>query len=139
MRGARVLRCDAPDVGGIRQAMSDSNARVRTLPSVDRLLAQPTLSEAQPAALRTAAARETIAAARRAALAGAPVPGLDELTARALATLQRLSTPSLRPVINASGVILHTNLGRAPLSVAAIQAMRAVAAGYSNLEFDLEA
>jgi L-seryl-tRNA(Ser) seleniumtransferase len=47
--------------------------------------------------------------------------------------------PSLRPVINATGVIIHTNLGRAPLSSAAIEAMAAVSRGYSNLEFDLEA
>ncbi len=58
--------------------------------------------------------------------------------ARAAAMLDRMRDPSLRPVINASGVILHTNLGRAPLSDAAIAAMTAAARGYSNLEFDLE-
>ena len=47
--------------------------------------------------------------------------------------------PSLRPVINATGVIVHTNLGRAPLSAAAVAAVAAVAAGYSNLEYDLAA
>ena len=55
--------------------------------------------------------------------------------ARAYATLR----PSLRPVINATGVIIHTNLGRAPLSDAARAAMEAVSRGYSNLEFSLEA
>src|SRR5579883_3763 len=119
--------------------MSEFSKTIRQLPSVDRLLAHPALREAQPAALRTEAARQAIAEARREALAGAPVPDTDVLADRAVAALRRLATPSLRPVINASGVILHTNLGRAPLSEAAIAAMRAVAEGYSNLEFDLEA
>ena len=55
----------------------------------------------------------------------------------ALRTLQAWATPSLHPVINATGVILHTNLGRAPLSKAALQAIQDVSQGYSNLEFDL--
>src|SRR5262249_29880308 len=45
----------------------------------------------------------------------------------------------LRPVLNASGVVIHTNLGRAPLSVAALEAVRKAAVGYSNLEYDLDA
>jgi L-seryl-tRNA(Ser) seleniumtransferase len=52
--------------------------------------------------------------------------------------LQALEQPSLRPVINASGIILHTNLGRAPLSKEAMTAMEMVATGYCNLEFDLD-
>lgn len=52
--------------------------------------------------------------------------------------LVEATTPSLRPVVNGTGVVLHTNLGRAPLAAAAWQAMRAVAVGYSNLEYDLE-
>jgi len=52
--------------------------------------------------------------------------------------LSRIVRPSLRPVINATGVVLHTNLGRAPLADAAIDAMVAVARGYSNLEYDVE-
>jgi L-seryl-tRNA(Ser) seleniumtransferase len=51
--------------------------------------------------------------------------------------LRELTLPSLRPVLNATGVVLHTNLGRAPLADAAIAAMAAVAAGYSTIEFDL--
>jgi L-seryl-tRNA(Ser) seleniumtransferase len=59
---------------------------------------------------------------------------LDEI----LQTLQDWTAPTLEPVINASGVILHTNLGRAPLSQTALQAAQAVALGYSNLEYDLK-
>jgi L-seryl-tRNA(Ser) seleniumtransferase len=55
-----------------------------------------------------------------------------------LQTLQNWTAPTLAPVINASGVILHTNLGRAPLSQAALRATQEVALGYSNLEYDLE-
>ena len=57
---------------------------------------------------------------------------------RAGERLRLQQQPSLRPVINATGVIIHTNLGRAPLSEAALDAMRAAAAGYSTLEFDLD-
>lgn len=66
---------------------------------------------------------------------GAP---LAEDPAHALADRAATLEVSLRPVLNATGVILHTNLGRAPLSDAAIEAMRAVSRGYSNLEFDLD-
>jgi L-seryl-tRNA(Ser) seleniumtransferase len=65
-------------------------------------------------------------------------PGEELVWARAEAYLTALAQPSLRPVINASGVIIHTNLGRAPLSDAVLAAMRAAGEGYSNLEFDLE-
>jgi L-seryl-tRNA(Ser) seleniumtransferase len=69
---------------------------------------------------------------------GIPLPGREEILSSAASRLEAWSSPTLLPVINASGVILHTNLGRAPLSSAAIQAMGATAQGYSNLELDLE-
>jgi L-seryl-tRNA(Ser) seleniumtransferase len=62
----------------------------------------------------------------------------DAWTARITEALDRRFLPTLRPIINATGVIVHTNLGRAPLSNAAVDAMTAVAQGYSTLEFDLE-
>lgn len=65
-------------------------------------------------------------------------PSLDSILASAESHLAAWTRPSLAPVINATGVILHTNLGRAPLSESTIRAMNAVAANYSNLEFDLE-
>jgi L-seryl-tRNA(Ser) seleniumtransferase len=62
----------------------------------------------------------------------------DSLAAEVVASVARAAAPSLVPAINATGVIIHTNLGRAPLSADAIIAMEAVSRGYSNLEFDLE-
>jgi L-seryl-tRNA(Ser) seleniumtransferase len=107
----------------------------RDLPSVDRLLQEPgvqALLELAPRSLVVAAAREAVAAARS---GRGPVPGnwVDEVAER---VAQRAS-PSLVPVFNATGVVLHTNLGRAPLARAAVEAVRAIASGYSTLEFDL--
>jgi L-seryl-tRNA(Ser) seleniumtransferase len=65
-------------------------------------------------------------------------PENDWILSQAESRLSAWTTPTLQPVINATGVILHTNLGRAPLSKAAIEAMARVSRGYSNLEFDLE-
>ncbi len=117
---------------------------VRDLPSVDRLLqaARAGLDEA-PQELLLQAARAELETARAALLSGdgAPYAGpdlLELLAARVRARLARQLAPSLRPVINASGVIIQTNLGRAPLSAGALVAMAAVGAGYSNLEYDLE-
>ena len=66
------------------------------------------------------------------------VPSIDLILADAESRLGAWTKPTLLPVINATGVILHTNLGRAPLSDASIRAMDAVSRGYSNLEYDLE-
>lgn len=73
----------------------------------------------------------------RAADDAAPIPMRVEILLRAELALRRWTMPSLLPVINASGVVLHTNLGRAPLSRAALQALQVAAQGYSNLEYDL--
>lgn len=69
---------------------------------------------------------------------GATLPDREILLTQATSLLQLWTTPTLLPVINATGVILHTNLGRAPLSTSSIQSMLAVSRGYSNLEFCLE-
>jgi L-seryl-tRNA(Ser) seleniumtransferase len=106
----------------------------RTLPSVDRLLKEPgivALLGHAPRSVVVAAVREAIGAARsgRAAEPGDWVADVAERVARR-------ATRSLRPVLNATGVVLHTNLGRAPLARLALDAIAAVAAGYSTLEFD---
>jgi len=114
----------------------------RELPSVDRLVGQASLRAAAGelgAEVLAAAARAELDRQRAAIAAGAAAADIESIVeavaARAYASLR----PSLRPVINATGVIIHTNLGRAPLSAAAVAAMAAVGRGYSSLEFDLEA
>jgi len=109
----------------------------RQLPSVDRLLQEPGISrllQAMPRSIVVAAAREAVAVARR-GRTDPPEDWAADVTERA----SRIGRRSLLPVLNATGVVLHTNLGRAPLAAAAIEAVTAVAAGYSALEFDLEA
>lgn len=111
----------------------------RDLPAVERLLAQAdALIARYGRPLTTDAVRDALANARRGLAEGAgPAPTADALLAEAEAALRALTTPSLQPVINASGVILHTNLGRAPLSRAALAAMQAAGQSYTTLEYDL--
>jgi L-seryl-tRNA(Ser) seleniumtransferase len=109
---------------------------LRRLPSVERLAAGITDA---PHHLAVAAAREELGRAREAIHAGGDAPTAEALAAAVASRAAALAAPSLRPVINATGVVLHTNLGRAPLPAAAIERVAAVAAGYSNLEYDLEA
>ena len=113
---------------------------LRELPSVDQLLQQPLVSTwisqyGRPQTLE--ALRQSLAIARQEFTQTKQIPSLDELLSQALQDLREWSKPSLLPVINATGVILHTNLGRAPLSQAALHAIQDVSFSYSNLEFDL--
>jgi L-seryl-tRNA(Ser) seleniumtransferase len=108
----------------------------RALPAVERLLGEPAVAE-----LFERADRPAVVAAARAAIAQAratgelPADGWPAAVARQLA----VGTPaSVLPVLNATGVVIHTNLGRAPLAPAAVAAVRAAAEGYSTLEYDLE-
>lgn len=120
----------------------NTREELRKLPSVDRLLQAPELAQAIAEwghNLVADLARAVIERAREAVLGGAPCPGYEALVQGVAGELERVTRPSLRPIINATGVIIHTNLGRAPLSAAARAAMAAVAQGYSNLEYDLEA
>lgn len=112
---------------------------LRRLPSVDVLIRALPPGEGYPHNLVTSAAREAIAGARRVVLAGGDAASLDDLVSDVVTRLEASFAPSLRRVINASGVLLQTNLGRAPLSEAALAAMAAVGGGYSNLEFSLDA
>jgi len=108
--------------------------RLRELPSVEEVAAG--LSEF-PRPVAVAAAREEIEARRQRILAGeeAPVDGLQAAVAR---RAEAIRAGGLRQVINATGVVLHTNLGRAPLASEAAESAARISTGYSNLELDLE-
>ena len=113
----------------------------RGLPKMDVLLGRPELAERVAVFGRgpvVGAAREALEASRRAVAGGAPVPGVEELVARVAGALDGAWARRTRGVVNATGVVLHTNLGRAPLSAAARAAV-AEAAGYASVEYDLVA
>jgi L-seryl-tRNA(Ser) seleniumtransferase len=115
---------------------------LRKLPGVDGLLqekAVQALAEEYGHDLTVEAIRQALDSARQGIMAGQDCPSTDALVGMARANLEAQSRPTLRPVINATGVIIHTNLGRAPLSVEARTAMELAARGYTNLEYDLEA
>ena len=108
--------------------------RLRDLPSVDELLRDERLAT-KPHDLVVAVARTVLTRARLEIGAGAD-PGA--IVDRVLEELARARRPSLRRVLNATGVLVHTNLGRAPLADAALARVVEVGGGYSNLEYDLE-
>ena len=122
------------------------SAELRALPSVEALAARLDA----PHALAVVAARTVIDARREELVAGVDAatsggdgaggaaPPKDDLEARARAALAGAERPSLRRAVNATGVIVHTNLGRAPLAAAARDAVAGAAEGYGTLEFDLE-
>lgn len=123
--------------------MSGKEDPRRRLPGVDRLLEREEASAWSRRWGREAVAsalRETLEAARlRLGRDGeATVPDAERLLEEAEERLERAARPSLRPVLNATGVVLHTNLGRAPLAEEALEAAREVGKGYSNLEYDLD-
>lgn len=118
--------------------MSDTAKTLRELPAVDRLVGDPALAgleEAYGRTLLVEAARDALEAARGRIRAGEQPPVLAGLVRDRVAELLR---PRLRRVINATGVVVHTNLGRAPLPRAAVDRVVAIAGSYSNLEFDLD-
>jgi L-seryl-tRNA(Ser) seleniumtransferase len=122
--------------------MSTSNDLLRALPAVDSLLNGDNgtaLVEAYGREPVVATLRDVLDSVRKQLRAGDVVPADDDsILARVGEHLQRAFLSTLRPVINATGVIIHTNLGRAPLSEAAQQAIIEAAASYSTLEYDLD-
>jgi L-seryl-tRNA(Ser) seleniumtransferase len=120
---------------------------LRLIPSIDALVARPALARATATHGResvTSAARQAADALRdEIRQSGTRGPASDEeaaawLERRTLDILNARLVPSLRRVINATGVIMHTNLGRAPLAAEAIERAGRIAGGYSNLEYDIE-
>jgi L-seryl-tRNA(Ser) seleniumtransferase len=131
----------------IRRTLSPDQADLlRQIPSVDELLAQPrlaSLAKRVDRALLLEVTRATLADLR-AKIAGDMQAQVLRLDAAALeehitSAVEQILSRSLQPVINATGVILHTNLGRAPLTEAAVEEFRRTATQYNNLEYDLEA
>lgn len=118
------------------------DAALRALPAMDRLLLHPAW-DAHPdlgRAARTSACRQAVGSVRQAILAGDTDEAdcdVDRVALRAVGFALGQARPLIRPVVNATGVILHTNLGRAPLPQAAIDAISATAGRYVNLEMDL--
>jgi L-seryl-tRNA(Ser) seleniumtransferase len=131
----------------VRRSLAPAKAELlRQIPSVDELLRQPRMAKLAgriPRELLVEVAREVLASVRaeitgeRGVSVIPVVPAdLEEVIAR---EVERILSRTLQPVINATGVILHTNLGRAPLSPAILDELRQTAIRYSNLEYDLEA
>ena len=118
--------------------MSDSqlNARMRSLPSVDRVIARVT---EHPHRVAAAGARRALDAARARVAGGDAAPSLDEIVDAARASIEAERLGGLVPVINATGVLIHTNLGRVPLGREQLDAVARVAGSYSTLEYDVAA
>lgn len=119
----------------------DTNALLRQLPKVDAVLERDdvsALSTTVPRALVVEAVRESIDAARADVLDGRSTADADAIAADAIARAALKARRSLRRVINATGIVVHTNLGRSPLAASAVAAVADVARGYSTLEYDVE-
>jgi len=111
-----------------------------SLPRVDRVAAHGSLDAVRRrlgAEAVTRLARRAVDEARRAVRGGAPCPSLDDVAARAAELAREALAARARHVINATGVVLHTNLGRAPLPAAAVLALAGSAGGYTSIEIDL--
>ena len=119
----------------------DHKHLLRSLPKVDEVLRQPALAALElPQSVVTDLVREHIDCLRRRVLESElqVLPSMEALCEDICRAAKAAAKPSLRPVINATGITLHTNLGRACLSEKAVQAAAAAARRYSTLEYDLE-
>jgi L-seryl-tRNA(Ser) seleniumtransferase len=129
-----------------KSAASDQTALLRQVPSVDELLLRPrvaALTNLMERSFLVDTIRRTLAVLRTGIISGKAlderhleVEGIEWLV---MQSVEQALAPSLRGVINASGVILHTNLGRAPLPAAVLEELRQSATQYSNLEYDVDA
>ncbi len=125
--------------------MTEKQMLLRKLPAVDRILREPVLQDlagSLPGEILSEHVQSAVALLRQRILQGNCVES-DDLTPKSIAAqaaqgCRLFLRSSLRKVINATGTLLHTNLGRAPLPRKALQAIQTVAEGYSNLEFDLD-
>jgi L-seryl-tRNA(Ser) seleniumtransferase len=116
------------------------DSEFRKLPGIDKLLSEEVmkgLAETYSHELLVETARQQLEEERKSISGGNKCRPVGEIIKSISDRLREMETPSLRPVINATGVILHTNIGRASMSKEAIQAMETIAGGFSTLEFDL--
>ncbi|HYV33180.1 MAG TPA: L-seryl-tRNA(Sec) selenium transferase [Candidatus Binatia bacterium] len=104
----------------------------RSIPSVEKTL-QALGDVGLPRPVVVAIVRRELAALR----SQEKIPDSDRVVARLRATLWAFRQSRIQPIINGTGIVLHTNLGRAPLAPAAVETLRSIAPGYSNLEYDL--
>ncbi len=114
---------------------------LKNLPGIDKLLCQPQVKELialYGESLVKHACRETISTFRQDILSDKPFPNDEIIIARITKLTKKVGDRSLCPVINASGIVLHTNLGRAPLGEEMVKSISEVLVGYNNLEFNLE-
>jgi L-seryl-tRNA(Ser) seleniumtransferase len=124
----------------------DKSEWLRKIPAVDRLLGSPSILEAAskyPRSLLLRAIHQVLDEIRlqiktEEGLEDPSLLGLEFVSKKVLSTLERLDRPSLRPVINATGIVVHTNLGRSILAERVLEKFRPIAGGYSNLEYDLD-
>ncbi len=135
-----------PFRGGYRVMAQEKQTLFKKIPAVDRLLLSPTVSEASaiyPRDLILKAVNHVLDKLRTRIQKGEDVEekselSIDALSNRIVRRLELISRPSLRPVINATGVVIHTNLGRSILPEKVLKKFRPLAGGYSNLEYDLD-
>jgi L-seryl-tRNA(Ser) seleniumtransferase len=121
--------------------VSNMKSGFRSLPSVDKILSDARVVRCEEAYSRPTVlqiTREYLGEARSKIQAGESAPPFDSVVDSICDRVSSLASASIRPVINATGVILHTNLGRAPLSQDAISAMEECARSYVNLKIDLD-
>ncbi len=123
--------------------MSQNSALLRAIPKVDELLALPEMAAIcmrESHFTVTSAIRETLDTLRAEILSGnrTQVPTAQDLLPQLTAAVQRKSILGLRPVINGTGIVLHTNFGRATLAAQAAEAAARIATQYSTLEYDVE-
>jgi L-seryl-tRNA(Ser) seleniumtransferase len=118
-----------------------ANDELKKIPAVDKLLSHPTLlklKELFGSELLTYSVRNVLDTERNRILDGKKSKSIDKLTDEIQQFSEKIAGNSLKPVVNATGIILHTNLGRAPLSKEIFSEMAPILSGYSNLEFDLD-
>src|SRR6266705_7168925 len=139
------------EMRGKKTVSAEQSELLRQIPSMDELLAQPRLAALSKRVdrnvvveiarvvlsdLRARLAGETAAISEDISVLASDPASLEE---RITSLVERILARSLLPMINATGVILHTNLGRAPLPESVVEEFRRTATQYSNLEYDLEA